>query len=154
MICLHCNLFTNNPKFCSNSCAASYNNKGVRRRGKEPNICICGKVATSRTLFCSIECSGLNRRKDKKEINLNNQLRQQRYRAKKLRCIDSTANLQQIKAIYKNCPDGHEVDHIIPLSKGGKHHENNLQYLTIEENRRKGNKVVGETGFEPISKPL
>jgi len=34
----------------------------------------------------------------------------------------------------------HEVDHIIPISKGGKHHENNLQILTINENRRKGNK--------------
>ena len=35
----------------------------------------------------------------------------------------------------------HEVDHIIPISKGGKHHENNLQILTAIENRKKYNKL-------------
>lgn len=42
---------------------------------------------------------------------------------------------------YKNCPDGYEVDHIIPISKGGKHNLCNLQYLTFEENRSKGSKI-------------
>lgn len=42
---------------------------------------------------------------------------------------------------YKNCPKGYEVDHIIPLSRGGKHILSNLQYLTISENRRKYNKL-------------
>lgn len=42
---------------------------------------------------------------------------------------------------YKNCPDGYEVDHIIPISLGGKHKLSNLQYLTIEENRSKGAKL-------------
>lgn len=31
-----------------------------------------------------------------------------------------------------------EVDHIIPLALGGKHHPDNLQLLTAVENRRKG----------------
>lgn len=34
----------------------------------------------------------------------------------------------------------HEVDHIIPISKGGFHHHNNLQILPWLENRKKGNK--------------
>lgn len=42
-----------------------------------------------------------------------------------------------IGKFYKNCPEGYEVDHIIPISKGGKHILSNLQYLTREENRRK-----------------
>lgn len=46
-----------------------------------------------------------------------------------------------ILEIYKNCPKGYEVDHIVPLSKGGKHHPSNLQYLTISENRKKGAKL-------------
>ena len=46
-----------------------------------------------------------------------------------------------IKQIYLDCPKGYEVDHIIPISKGGLHHEDNLQYLTISENRRKGNRM-------------
>jgi len=46
-----------------------------------------------------------------------------------------------IGRFYKNCPQGYEVDHIIPVSKGGKHCLSNLQYLTKEENRRKYNKL-------------
>ena len=35
----------------------------------------------------------------------------------------------------------YEVDHIIPISKGGMHHENNLQVLTMLENRTKGDRL-------------
>lgn len=35
----------------------------------------------------------------------------------------------------------HEVDHIIPISKGGLHHQDNLQVLVWIENRKKGNKI-------------
>lgn len=34
----------------------------------------------------------------------------------------------------------HEVDHIVPICKGGLHHPDNLQILTMEENRKKGGK--------------
>lgn len=36
----------------------------------------------------------------------------------------------------------HHVDHIIPGSKGGLHHPDNLQILTASENSRKGAKLV------------
>lgn len=42
---------------------------------------------------------------------------------------------------YKNCPAGYEVDHITPIAKGGLHILSNLQYLTKEENRKKGAKL-------------
>jgi 5-methylcytosine-specific restriction endonuclease McrA len=58
------------------------------------------------------------------------------------------ADLKKIQEIYKECyrktkETGipHEVDHIIPVSKGGLHHQDNLQILTREENRRKSNKI-------------
>ena len=35
----------------------------------------------------------------------------------------------------------HEVDHIIPVSKGGLHHPDNLQILTKYENQSKGNRI-------------
>lgn len=35
----------------------------------------------------------------------------------------------------------YHVDHIIPLSKGGTHHEGNLQILTEQDNKRKYNKT-------------
>lgn len=38
----------------------------------------------------------------------------------------------------------HEVDHIIPISKGGLHHEDNLQILTKSENCRKSDKLPEE----------
>ena len=46
-----------------------------------------------------------------------------------------------IGRFYKNCPKGYEVDHIYPISKGGKHRLNNLQYLTKSDNCSKGAKL-------------
>ncbi len=64
-------------------------------------------------------------------------------RALKLKAIASWANIQKIKEIYKNCPEGYHVDHIIPLQGElvcGLHVENNLQYLSAKDNLQKGNK--------------
>lgn len=65
------------------------------------------------------------------------------YRAKLKQAKVLWANIEAIKNIYKNCPEGFHVDHIIPL-KGkyvsGLHVETNLQYLPIYENLSKGNK--------------
>jgi hypothetical protein len=46
-----------------------------------------------------------------------------------------------IIAFYMNRPVGYEVDHIIPLARGGIHCLANLQYLTIIQNRKKGAKL-------------
>lgn len=150
--CLHCSSpISPRRKFCSSSCSASHNNKGVRRHGKSPSNCEqCGiKNPSTGRRFCSKTCSGLSRRKDIDEIRRNNAARQSLYRAKKYRVLSPDADLQKVKEIYKNCPEGYEVDHIIPLSKGGAHHQDNLQYLLKEENRRKSNKLVGDPGYDP-----
>jgi len=49
----------------------------------------------------------------------------------------------EIREIYRNCPEGHEVDHIVPIkgmNVSGLHVPWNLQYLPVAENRAKGNK--------------
>lgn len=64
-------------------------------------------------------------------------------RAAKLQRTPTWSDLEKIKEIYNNCPEGHHVDHIIPLQGekvSGLHIPENLQYLTVEENLKKGNK--------------
>jgi len=66
-------------------------------------------------------------------------------RATKLNATPKFANLNKIKEIYKNCPKGYTVDHIIPLQGNnvcGLHVEWNLQYLTRSENSSKSNKLI------------
>lgn len=66
----------------------------------------------------------------------------QRRRNRIKLCTPKWANLNEIKEFYKNCPSGHEVDHIIPISNKnicGLHVIYNLQYLKTESNKSKSN---------------
>jgi HrpA-like RNA helicase len=66
--------------------------------------------------------------------------------------VDLTAEeRERIVAIYRErdkrtAETGipHHVDHIIPLSRGGKHHPDNLQILTAVENMKKRTKLPEE----------
>ena len=71
-----------------------------------------------------------------------------KYRATKLNQTPDNANLQKIQLYYTICaylnkpceiPMWH-VDHIKPISKGGLHHEDNLQILTAAINLQKNAK--------------
>ena len=73
-------------------------------------------------------------------------------RSRKLKQTPEDADLYKILEFYKEAQQltvvtniQHHVDHVIPLSKGGLHHQDNLQILTAEENLRKGSKVLKQT---------
>ena len=54
---------------------------------------------------------------------------------------------EELQKIYRNCPEGSQVDHIIPLlhyEVCGLHVPWNLQYLTIAENASKSNKFISD----------
>lgn len=111
--------------FCKKCFSVLYNNS--RKLWKHKNK---GKVKLQNKRY---------KQKHKKELCCRENIR----RALKIRATPKWANLDKIKQIYKNCPEGYHVDHIIPL-KGknicGLHIETNLQYLPASENIKKGNK--------------
>jgi 5-methylcytosine-specific restriction endonuclease McrA len=47
---------------------------------------------------------------------------------------------KQAEMMTKNSGIPYEVDHITPICKGGLHHQDNLQIITKEANRKKGGK--------------
>jgi|TARA_R110002074_G_scaffold128485_2_gene268911 hypothetical protein len=64
-------------------------------------------------------------------------------KAEKLKRTPTWGEKDKIAEFYENCPDGHHVDHVIPLrgkNVSGLHVLGNLQYLTAKENFTKGNK--------------
>ena len=70
------------------------------------------------------------------------------YRAKKLEQTPDDVDYDAIQAIYQRCRElseetgiPHHVDHIHPISKGGLHHQDNLQILTAHDNWVKGSKM-------------
>jgi len=55
----------------------------------------------------------------------------------------SWANLEAIKEFYRNCPEGMQVDHVVPLNGknvSGLHVLENLQYLAKKDNLSKSNR--------------
>ena len=145
--CLHCSLpIVKTNKFCNLSCSASHNNKKRQPKQSDDKTCTqCNTLLTGvQKIYCSRQCSGQARKKNRpaeyyKAINRETY---RRYIARRKWQTPIGEDIKAIKQFYLNCPDGYEVDHIMPISKGGAHSLENLQYLTKEENRRKSNKIL------------
>ena len=56
MNCLNCDEPTKNPKFCSQSCSATYNNKRYPKRSPEGKCLQCCKPITTSLSFCDKIC--------------------------------------------------------------------------------------------------
>lgn len=63
-------------------------------------------------------------------------------RARKRNLKVSAEHVQAVQMIYEDARlIGYEVDHIVPVSKGGRHEPCNLQIVTKEYNRAKRDKL-------------
>lgn len=142
--CIECNKETTNTKFCSHSCRAAHYNINNRRHGNPASECLhCGsKTKKSTNKYCSSKCFGLSKKMTEFERKRKQRFYSMTYYMRRRNQTPEDADMELIKEIYINCPDGYEVDHIIPVSKGGLHHQNNLQYLTSLDNKRKSNKII------------
>ncbi len=68
-----------------------------------------------------------------------------KIRAEKLNRQPAWADEEAIQQVFRDAPDGLEIDHIIPLQSencSGLHVSNNLAYLTQKENCQKSNKFT------------
>lgn len=65
------------------------------------------------------------------------------YKTKRTLATPPWADLNEIRRIYKECPDGYHIDHVIPLQGdlvSGLHVETNLKPIPALDNLRKHNK--------------
>jgi 5-methylcytosine-specific restriction endonuclease McrA len=141
--CLNCKKeIINNNKFCGHSCSAIFNNK-LRSSVLVVKPCPqCSIKFASNNKFCSKRCGWDNKKKPIEYHKAKQREVYRRYIAKKKYQTPIGEDIKLIQQFYLECPVGYEVDHIIPISRGGHHSLQNLQYLTKLENRRKSNKIL------------
>jgi hypothetical protein len=76
-VCTNCNIVLSferkNDKFCGRSCAATFNNKGVRRHGKPDQQCLNCELVCSKK-YCSIACSVFGKNKELVDSWLNGEV--------------------------------------------------------------------------------
>lgn len=129
--------------------AAVLSDAGIRPSYTKKITCLhCGKVSNvfGTQKYCSRACADKNRppckyKKPIEETKARKKQEKAKRRARKRLATTETANKKLLKLIYQHVPEGYQVDHIIPITKGGLHHEDNLQYLPAIENMRKSNRL-------------
>jgi len=96
------------------------------------------------------------------QLKEQNEERKKRYRimgalirAKRLLAYEKVSDNEtsNIKKFYNECPKGWHVDHIIPLTKGGKHSISNMRYLPAKINIEKSDKIIDLHILEYGEKP-
>ena len=91
------------------------------------------------------ESAKLRSRKWRKANPAHRNALKRKYVADKDNRTPKWADLSKIVDVYKNCPEGYHVDHIIPLrakNVSGLHIHYNLQYLPAIDNMRKNNRYI------------
>ena len=122
--CPTCNKSTKNPKFCSRSCSAKFNNIGVVRNGKSPisKPCVSCETLTTNPKYCSEKCSSEHRRAE------HFRLQEQTNNYNKAYILNHYGNQCQKCGIteWNNAPITIELEHI-----DGDSTNNNFDNLTL-----------------------
>lgn len=133
--CVECNIKRNLHKLYNNELMSKYRTKEKVNLYWENNKDKAKEIDTKYNASPKGKIANTNK-SAKRRARIKNQL-------------PNDANFDKIKEIYAECRKisdttgiPHEVDHIIPISEGGLHHENNLQIITMRENRKKGSKLL------------
>jgi hypothetical protein len=154
MQCENCNIIHNGEygsgRFCTKRCARGFSSKAKRKEINEKvSKALTGRTTSKRGIpskpwsderrqrhkdamqqyFASLELDDELTRKAKYRARIVANVLA--YKARKRNAIIDDTDLSLIRKIYENCPKGYHVDHIIALSRGGLHHQDNLQYLPI-----------------------
>lgn len=106
------------------------------------------KLKSDRKIYRKTHSEKVNALASKRYSNEKNQLHPERN-DKLIQCIFGIST-----RISKCLQFDYEVDHIIPLSKGGWHHEENLQVISMRLNVRKNNKLDFQHPFLKTSEDV
>lgn len=118
--------------------------------GKKCSVCGCTEriVGTVNDGVC-INCKRKNHQDYKKRTRPKQNACNAKRRARKLNQTPPDADFKKIEEIYEEAKRLEEekdepfhVDHKVPLSKGGLHHQDNLEPIPAIDNLRKGAKIT------------
>ncbi len=116
-ICLTCKKETKNKKFCSNSCAATFNNTLHPRREKQGACSACGKIIKTNRKFCR-PCYELKHPLWKKTEEMKNKSKNIRVTARRTALLVKKAGVNQT-CVVCGYNKHIEVCHIKPVSEFG-----------------------------------
>lgn len=117
----------------------------IKRANEEMKKFIGPSSVSEKTRLYMLEYNQRNREKLRRMMREYEKTDKGKKARKKVTCTRSSRfkylskgltkqEINELRKFYLDCPSGYHVDHIFPISKGGKHILWNLQFLTKEQN--------------------